>query len=106
MMNRLARGARAAILILGCAVLGCATAGSGPPTTTLRIEGNVPEATIWIDDHLAGKAPDFAKPGKRLRVGFHRIEVRAPGYYSFFAEVDAKPGTALSLRADLHELLP
>jgi hypothetical protein len=106
MMNRLARVVAAAILFFGCAVFGCATAGSGPPTTAVRIASNVPEATIWIDDHLAGKLPDFAKPGKRLRVGFHRIEVRAPGYYSFFEEVDAKPGTDISIRADLHELLP
>ncbi len=83
----------------------CATVGSGPPTVAMRIAGNVPDATIWIDDRLAGRMSDFSKSGKRLGVGFHRIEVRAPGHYSFFQEVDIKPGTDVSLQADLHALL-
>ena len=86
--------------------VGCATMGSGPPTVAIRITGNVPDATVWIDDHLAGKVSEFSKSGKRLGAGFHRIEVRAPGSYSFFQEVDVKPGSDVAIRADLHELLP
>ena len=100
-MTRIARIAVAAALMVGCA-----TVGRGPPTALVSIAGNVADATVWIDDHLAGKLSDFASPGKRVRVGFHRIEVRAPGYYSFFEEVDAATDAAVSIRADLHELLP
>jgi PEGA domain len=85
--------------------LGCATAGSRPPSVGLRIEGNAPDATVWIDDRLVGRLADFSTPPRRLMTGFHRIEVRAPGYYSSFREVDAKPGVDLVIRAELHELV-
>ncbi|MES1204936.1 MAG: PEGA domain-containing protein [Pseudomonadota bacterium] len=93
------------VVTLVAFVFGCATAGSGPPTVALKITATVPDATIWVDDHLVGRVSDFARSGKRLRVGFHRIEVRAPGHYSFFQEIDATPGRDVSVRADLHELL-
>lgn len=83
----------------------CATMGAAPPSAAVQISGNVPDATIWIDDRLTGRVADFEKPGRRIPLGFHRIEVRAPGYYSYFEEVDAKAGTPVSIRADLHELL-
>jgi hypothetical protein len=90
-------------------LLGCATTGSGPPSVAFRIAGNVPDATVWIDDHLVGKLADFSKSEKRLErrliLGFHRVEIRAPGYYSVFRELEAKAGADLSIEADLHELL-
>jgi hypothetical protein len=89
-----------------CAVsAGCATASVAPPSVGVQISGNVPDATIWIDDRLRGRVADYSKPGQRLPVGFHRLEVRAPGYYSHFQEVDAHVGTNVTIRADLHELL-
>lgn len=97
-------GGLLASLLLACA-LGCATAGAPAPSVAVQISGNVPDATIWIDDRLSGRVADFSKPGRRLPVGFHRVEVRAPGYYSHFQEIDAKPGAPVTIRADLHELL-
>lgn len=95
-----------ALLVLGLtSALACATAGSGPPSAGLQVSGNVADATIWIDDRLSGQVADFSKPGKRLPAGFHRVEVRAPGYYSHFQEVDAKPGADVTIQANLHELL-
>ena len=44
-------------------------------------------------------------PGTRLRIGFHRVEIRHPTHYSFFAEIEPKPGDDLVIRADLHELI-
>jgi hypothetical protein len=84
---------------------GCATIGSGPPAVGFGITGNVRDATVWIDDRLVGKVSDFSRPGKRLIAGFHRVEIRAPGYYSVFRELDVKPGADVSIRADLHEQL-
>lgn len=96
---------RVALVLVASAVLGCATAGSGPPTVALRISGNLPDATIWIDDRLVGRVSDFGATGKRVSVGFHRVEIRAPGYFSLFQEVEAKPGADVSIAANLHELL-
>ena len=95
----------ALLVLLTVVHSGCATVGSGRETVALRLEGNVPDATIWVDDHLVGKLSDFSKSGKRLPVGFHRVEVRATGYYSHFQEVDAHPGQDISIHADLHELI-
>lgn len=85
--------------------VGCATAGFGPPTVSLRVSSNVPDATVWVDDRLVATVADFAKAEKRIATGFHRIEVRAPGYYSHFQELEVKPGTPVTLQAPLHQLL-
>ena len=84
---------------------GCATARFGPPSVPLRITSNVPDATVWVDDHLVAKVSAFAKGEQRLPVGFHRIEIRAPGYYSYFQELDVKPDAPASVQAPLHQLL-
>jgi hypothetical protein len=98
-------GATIMLGLLLALFVGCATMGAGPPSTSFKIAGNVPDATVWIDDHLVGRVSELAKSEKRLPLGFHRLEVRAPGFYSFFQEVDAQAGAAVIVRADLHELL-
>jgi PEGA domain len=70
-----------------------------------RVDSNVPDATIWVDDVLIGKAADWAKDGLHIRAGFHRIEVRHPGYYSFFQEIELPEGSQTLVRADLRQLL-
>lgn len=95
-------------LVLSCLTagwLGCATLRPGPPSVVIHVTSNVPDATVWIDDHLVAPVSDFGKQQKRLVVGFHRLEVRAPGYYSHFEELEAKPNTPLDLNAPLHPLL-
>jgi len=83
----------------------CATVPSGPSTVVLRVASNVSDATVWVDDHLVATVSDFNKGEKRLPVGFHRIEVRAPGYYSHFEELDVRPDNPITLQASLHQLL-
>lgn len=95
-------GASAVVIVW---LAGCATAHFGPAAVPLRITTAVPDATVWIDDHLFGKVSDLSKGDKHLPEGFHRIEVRAPGYYSYFQEVDCKAGTPISIDAPLHALL-
>jgi hypothetical protein len=92
-------------LPLGLANGGCGTARFGTPSAPLRITSNVPEATVWVDDHLVAKVSDFAKGEKRLPAGFRRIEIRAPGYYSYFQELEVKPNAPVSVQAPLHQLL-
>lgn len=98
-------GGFALLLLLAAIATGCATIGSGIPTVPLRVEVNVADATVWIDDHLAGSALTLSKPGTRLRVGFHRVEIRHPAYYSFFTEVKPVAGDDVVVRAQLHELV-
>jgi hypothetical protein len=70
-----------------------------------RVESNVADATVWVDDILVGKASDWGKDGKHIRAGFHRIEIRHPGYYSFFQEVELAAGSQTVVKAQLRELI-
>jgi hypothetical protein len=71
----------------------------------VRVECNVPDATLWVDDVLVGKVTDWKGDGKRIRAGFHRIEVRHPSYYSFFQEVELPGGSNVVVNAKLRELI-
>ena len=105
---RRVRALRALFLVaflLGATALGgCAhTLSSG--AVGVRVECNVPDATVWIDDLLAGSAKEWTSEGHQIRAGFHRIEIRHPGYFSFFQEVDLPPGSRTVVNAKLRELL-
>jgi hypothetical protein len=84
---------------------GCATMRPGGDSVPFRVETNVADATVWVDDRLVGSALSLAASGTRVRVGFHRVEIRHPTHYSFFKEIDPKNGDDVVIRADLHELL-
>lgn len=91
-----------AALWLGLASCAHTMAGG---SVSFRVQSNVPEATVWIDDVLVGKASDWARDGRHIRAGFHRVEVRAPGYYSVFQEVEQPDGGKVAIAATLHPLL-
>ena len=71
----------------------------------VRVDCNVPDATLWIDDVLVGKVSDFKGDGRFIKAGFHRIEVRHPNYYSFFQEVELAGGSHVTVNAKLRELI-
>jgi hypothetical protein len=54
---------------------------------------------------VVGRASEVGKTGKSLPPGFYRVELRHPGYYSYFAEVDVPEGGAAAVKAELHPLL-
>lgn len=86
---------------LAAALVATACATARPPAlATLRLRCNVAEATLWIDDTLVGRASEWAK-GRAMPAGFRRVEVRAPGYFTFYAEVSPKTGEAVALDAEL-----
>jgi len=93
-----------AFLLGATALAGCAhTLSSG--AAGVRVECNVPEASVWIDDLLAGSAKEWKSEGHQVRAGFHRIEIRAPGYYSFFQEIELPAGAHAVVNANLREVL-
>lgn len=93
------------VMLMLTGVGACATGGIPAGMIAVRVESNVPDATVWIDDKLAGKVSDWPGSGVRLRAGFHRIEVRHPGHYSFFQEVETKSGDEVRVHAQLREVL-
>ncbi|HVX95047.1 MAG TPA: hypothetical protein VHK47_09055 [Polyangia bacterium] len=92
------------VLTLTIALGACAHV-SPPAGVTLAIETNVPDATIWVDDVLVGTVSAWAREGRHVRPGFHRIEVRAPGHYSVFDEIDQPDGGRAIVKANLRPLL-
>ena len=81
--------------------LGCATM-KPEGTATLRVECNMPDAIVLVDDVLVGRVSDWVKKDKSIRPGFSRVEIRHPGYYSFFTEVTVSEGGLAALKAELH----
>jgi PEGA domain len=106
-MRPLFRRAPLAILSLWLGVAACAHAPSSSGVA-LRVETNVADATVWVDDILVGRAAEWtgdAPTARHLRPGFHRVEVRAPGYYSVFREIDQPEGGRATVAAPLKPLL-
>jgi protein-S-isoprenylcysteine O-methyltransferase Ste14 len=83
---------------------GCATMKS-EGAATLRVECNVPDAAVLLDDGLRGRVSDLAKQDKVIRAGFYRVEIRHPGYYSYFTEITVAEGGVAAVKAELHPLL-
>ena len=74
-------------------------------SVAFRVDSNVPDATVWIDDVLVGKVSDWSKDGRHIRAGFHRVEVRSPGYFSVYQELEQPDGGRAIIKANLHPLL-
>jgi hypothetical protein len=103
--NSLRRPALASLLLALLLMLSFSCAHSlGANAINLRVDCNVPEATVWIDDVLVGTAKSW-RSERSIRAGFHRIELRHPGYYSFFQEVELPGGSQVVVNAKLRELV-
>ncbi|HEY5448191.1 MAG TPA: PEGA domain-containing protein [Polyangia bacterium] len=98
------RGLLLAVALSALAAVSCAHT-LAENAIAMRVECNVPDATIWVDDVLVGKVGDWKSEGKHIRAGFHRIEVRHPNYYSFFQEVELPGGSHVVVNAKLRELI-
>jgi len=85
-------------------VAGCAHTLE-PGAVGVRVECNIPDASVYIDDLMVGNAAEWKKEGHQIRAGFHRIEIRAPGYYSFFQEIELPSGGHAVVNANLREVL-
>ncbi len=83
----------------GCASMQPEAAG------TLKLDCNVPDAAVLLDDEIVGRAGEVAKTGKTLRPGFYRVEIRHPAYYPFFTEINVPEGGGTTVKAELHPLL-
>jgi protein-S-isoprenylcysteine O-methyltransferase Ste14 len=98
-MRALAISVVMVVLALGCATM------KAEGAATLRIECNVPDAAVLLDDLLLGRVSDVAKHDKLIRPGFYRVEIRHPGYYSHFTEITLAEGGAAVVKVELHPQL-
>ena len=74
-------------------------------SAVFRVECNVPEAAVLLDDVSMGRASQWARPDRFIRPGFYRVEIRHPSYYSHFEEITVADGGSVLVKADLHPLL-
>ena len=94
---------RAPTVAVWALLASCATLSGPRPNFAVRC--NVPEASVLIDDVLIGPASEWAPPGRTIRPGRHRVEIRHPSYFSHYAEVQVTEGGQALVSADLHPLL-
>jgi hypothetical protein len=92
-------------LFASLALVGACATTMPRGAVSFRVDANVADATVWVDDVLVGRAADWAKDGKHIKAGFHRIEIRHPGYYSFFQEVELPEGSHVNVNAQLRPIV-
>lgn len=77
-------------LLLALTVAACAP--PKPPTVSLRVKGDVPDASVTIDDEYVGELSYVSARGVALPVGEHRITVERDGYFPWDQVVTAREG--------------
>lgn len=82
----------ASVLLAACEVV--------PPTTSLRVQGAPPDASVTIDDQYIGFFGYVTKRGVAMPPGKHRITVEKAGYFPWDRVVEAK-GQTVSLDVTL-----
>jgi hypothetical protein len=92
-----------ALIAFACLATACATFGRN--AGTFQVDCNVPDAVVIIDDVLVGRCSEWGAPGRQIRPGFHRIEIRHPSYFSHYAEIELSDGGGQVVKAELHPLL-
>ena len=85
--------ATAALLMLGLSACVART----PATVSLRVKGNVPDASVTIDDQYIGALAYVAAHGVALPPGAHRITVEKAGYFAVMLEPSAATEATVAL---------
>jgi hypothetical protein len=83
---------RAASLLACLALAACAA--TPPRTTSLRVAGAPPDASVTIDDQYVGAFAYVQRKGVAMPPGKHRISVEKQGYFPWDALVEAREGDA------------
>jgi hypothetical protein len=52
-----------------------------------------------------GTISAWSHEGRHIRAGFHRVEIRAAGYYSVYREIEQPDGGRVAIKATLRPLL-
>lgn len=90
---------RPLLLLALFALAGCV---SSVVTTSLRIDGNIDDATVTVDDQILGSVGYVEKKGVALPPGKHRITIEKAGYFPYDELVVVKEGDPpMSLKVQL-----
>jgi hypothetical protein len=97
------RAAYAAAIATSLALVGCMP-GAPAQTVSLRVRGNVPDASVTIDDKYLGAFAFVASRGVALPLGLHRITVEKAGYFPWDKLVEAKGTEPIHLEVVLTKI--
>ncbi|MFW5740450.1 MAG: PEGA domain-containing protein [Myxococcota bacterium] len=76
-----------------------------PQTVSMRVHGEVPRATVHIDDRYIGSFAMVKRRGVALPPGKHRITVERTGYFPWDALVEVQEGDpTLHLEVELKRI--
>ncbi|MFT3772054.1 MAG: PEGA domain-containing protein [Minicystis sp.] len=78
------------VFVLAFGLVACVS--GAPPTTSLRVGGAPPDASVTIDDKYLGAFVYVQKRGVALPPGKHRITVEKSGYFPWDKLVEAHEG--------------
>jgi hypothetical protein len=81
--------ARLALTAALAGTVSCHLIASTPPTVSLRMQGNVADAQVTIDDIPVGALAYVTARGVALPPGRHRVTVEKSGYFPWDALVEA-----------------
>jgi len=81
--------ARLALAVVFAGSVSCQLVASTPATVSLRVQGNVADAQVTIDDIAVGALAYVAARGVALPPGRHRVTVERTGYFPWDALVEA-----------------
>jgi PEGA domain len=85
-------GAAGLLVVLGC--LACEPAKEpAARTVSLRLRGTPAEASVIVDDETLGSLDFVSAHGVALPPGLHHLTVKAPGYFPWDLEIQAKEGS-------------
>ncbi len=86
----------AIVLALLVGSLGCEVGfpHAALPTSSLRLHGSPPDASVTIDEELVGPLAVVAARGVALPEGTHQVTVEAPGFFPWDRLVKADKSTA------------
>ena len=74
------------LLLAAALATGCAGAQK---TVSLRVAGNVPDASVTIDDQFLGSLAYVSRHGVAMPPGKHRVTVEKPGYFPWDRLIEA-----------------
>jgi hypothetical protein len=94
-----------ALVFLAVSLLVACASLKSEGSVAFRVECNVPTADVLLDDVHMGRVAEWAKPGRFIRPGFYRVEIRHPNYYSHFEEITVVDGGSALVKTELHRLL-
>ncbi len=89
------------IPVLGVAIFLAGCAATRPRVGGVRVEINVPEATLIVDEEVRGPVRAYERDYLRLPPGPHRLTFEHPDYFTEYVEVDVVENMGMAVRLEM-----